>query len=512
MKTKYGFYLLMLTFHLIACHDSLDCQNEPSKPNKEQGSYIDMSIIQNDDAIISRSLHSRNSVGDDIISDITFYLTDQCRIKTATGYEPGLVIEDIVKGTEIQQTGNLVKVKAHTKLENGIYLVIAIANSEHLKWNKQIKDTLQIFENISYNKELINQATSPYYFLMTNSGKSFIYPDFPKPEDIIINNKSFLSQFLSFLNTPENTRHSVINLNNNSSENPAKVNIYLDRFVAAIDAKSDNVIPTIKPYFDIINNDLSFTLNGFVTLNSPLIQNLIEISQFYTDDFEGGSIVLGDFLSTPYVFDFQENIEDMGWYNQIDTYSKIDSNNQVVDYKDASVKNRFNLQRKYVPENNTSTTGPPINNFFITNCRQGYVTGVIFQVKEINNHSFYVIKNGLQNKLYKYNKNDADEVNQIPSNAIKYEEGVMYYTYFIPDLYQYAKGQHYDVDLFYSVMRNTIYTLHLSSLSSLGGIYPGGDLPNPGNPDEEIDEDNLIKLGIKILVNPWIDGKTDIEL
>lgn len=85
-----------------------------------------------------------------------------------------------------------------------------------------------------------------------------------------------------------------------------------------------------------------------------------------------------------------------------------------------------------------------------------------------------------------------------------YEKGIMYYTFYIKD--QNYVGP--DQNPYYSIMRNTIYGLNVTTLLKIGTDIPGEWEPDPEKP---IDQKELYML-VKTEVNPWVLSNQDISL
>lgn len=86
-----------------------------------------------------------------------------------------------------------------------------------------------------------------------------------------------------------------------------------------------------------------------------------------------------------------------------------------------------------------------------------------------------------------------------------FEDGVMYYTYFIKD-------NNYNT---YGIFRNTWYQLLVTEVTNFGDDIPGGWVPddptvNP-DPTTPVDDDKLY-LRVKLLVNKWVANVTNVHL
>lgn len=91
------------------------------------------------------------------------------------------------------------------------------------------------------------------------------------------------------------------------------------------------------------------------------------------------------------------------------------------------------------------------------------------------------------------------------TKVMVFEDGAMYYTFFIKD-------DNYDC---YGIFRNTWYQLLVTEITNFGDDVPGGWHPddptaNP-NPDTPVVDEKLY-IKVKILVNKWVSNVTTIHL
>lgn len=91
-----------------------------------------------------------------------------------------------------------------------------------------------------------------------------------------------------------------------------------------------------------------------------------------------------------------------------------------------------------------------------------------------------------------------------------YEDGVMYYTFYIKDQNYVSETEEDVLEHYYSVMRNTIYNLNVTTLVKIGTDIPGGWGPDP-KPTDPIDTKELYML-VKTVVNDWVLSNEDISL
>jgi hypothetical protein len=90
-----------------------------------------------------------------------------------------------------------------------------------------------------------------------------------------------------------------------------------------------------------------------------------------------------------------------------------------------------------------------------------------------------------------------------------YESGTMYYTYYIKDNNYYlpqTTDEHY-----YSIMRNSAYSLTARSLQRIGDDIPFGWTPDTNNFGNPIDSQNAC-MQIDLVVNKWVLNSYDIDL
>lgn len=164
----------------------------------------------------------------------------------------------------------------------------------------------------------------------------------------------------------------------------------------------------------------------------------------------------------------------------------------------------------YVSENRPTIK---INsNGVVTAAEQGQTTAVIFRVVALKD-------NNPVGTFYAYNDIAYADLASLPSalgdlsgktNADLrkmgihvYENGVMYYTYFIKD-----PNPNYQLDgeNYYGVFRNSIYNLNVKTISKLGD-----DVPDNGeNPTNPVDPEDA-KISVELTINDWVLNDIDID-
>lgn len=189
------------------------------------------------------------------------------------------------------------------------------------------------------------------------------------------------------------------------------------------------------------------------------------------------------------------------------TYKTMDGDTGVADLTTGGQYN----DTAYVSENRP--TIKVNSNGVVTAARQGQTTAVIYRVVAQKGGS------ALTSTFYAYNDiayaNLADlpaSLGDLSSLSIGdlrklgihvYENGVMYYTYFIKDpntAYQLGG------DDYYGVFRNSIYNLNITKISKLGDDVPD----DSRNPEEPVDPEDA-KMSVELTVNDWVLNDINIE-
>ena len=111
------------------------------------------------------------------------------------------------------------------------------------------------------------------------------------------------------------------------------------------------------------------------------------------------------------------------------------------------------------------------------------------------------------------NRQEAISGWRIKYNIRVYTDGLMYYLYFIKDenYRQIQSGeQSAQPEQYYSVMRNTVYKLNITSLGAIGTDIPGGW--NPDVIEDNPVDDTSLYMQVEVQANPWVVSQTDITL
>jgi len=307
---------------------------------------------------------------------------------------------------------------------------------------------------------------------------------------------------------------------NNSLANPAKVTIKVDRVACKIVDETTN--PNIADLEYATNNLIDgVTIKGYTILNVNREFNLIQ--QWGTDN-AGGITLDSEVLSTPLYSNGPKVKHADQYFHNIGEYTTLDKiNGEIVGIIDETIgtNDLFTKTPIYTTENRPTimelgTTGMTAG--------RGEATGVIYKVQAryegIDKETFYAYNGIAYNTIGELQALPAFEGKILPSSdnpklralGIKvYENGVMYYTYFIrdPNIAHQYEGKNY-----YGVFRNSTYKLKINSISSLGDDVPGGGAVDPtepgelGNPPIDADEAHI---EITLTVNPWIINVLGID-
>jgi len=326
-------------------------------------------------------------------------------------------------------------------------------------------------------------------------------------------NGSFMMVNKCNSSTEDSGVYTVVNANN-SVNNPAVVNIFVDRVACKI--FDVTTTPSVEGLSTETNNIVGgVDVVGFVLLNVNKKFNLIQTWSKINDKDD-------DVLSTP-LYPGTGLIANQYFHNISEYTTIVKDGDRIVSLTDETIENVNLFVRGPVYTSENRPTIIEVDDKRITSGR-GETTGVIYKVQAkkggINTGTFYKYNNEVYTELAAIQAlPEFDGINlaskSIPERrglGIKvYENGVMYYTYFIRDpntAHQY-KGMNY-----YGVFRNSTYKLAVSNISSTGDDVPGGGVVDPeeggepGNPPIDTKE---AYISVKVTVNPWILNVISIE-
>ena len=311
----------------------------------------------------------------------------------------------------------------------------------------------------------------------------------------------------------------------NSINNPAIVTIDVDRVACKIldNTKTIGDVSGLTTASGNIITDVEMV--GFAILNVNKEFNLI---QTWNSNNSNGITLNANVLSTPlYTGGSDDIVADQYFYNigEFTTIEKDEDDNitGIVDKtidEDEDVFGIFNKDTVYTTENRPTIISYGEDEL---SAGRGETTGVIYKVQakkgENDMGTFYKYKNVFYDKI-----TDIAELSEFAGQTLPlkipelralgikvYENGVMYYTYFIrdPNVRHQYNGKNY-----YGVFRNSTYKLAINSISSIGDDVPGGAIVDPeisgepGNPPIESDE---AYIQVSVVVNKWVLNEIGID-
>lgn len=288
----------------------------------------------------------------------------------------------------------------------------------------------------------------------------------------------------------------------NTKSNPARATVYLDRLAVKIEPQvSENFQANFdnRPKENAFFENYTFTVKAAGLLNAATEFNL---EQLWGKDPE---TQLTQLLSPTRYYKPEEQYFDR-YYNTIKDYADAASAPFVPISESITDGYHLITTPLYCLENNspfydyTGSVITPENQ--VKTKYKGLTTGVIFKIQALNNNKagdFYQYRG----KYYTdsaadkqalataagVNIKDFDNPSLLRQNDIKvYEDGYIYYTYWIKDKNTAYSGEDYDLN--YAIVRNSYYKLKLNSLIDIGDDIPGGGY----SPDEPIDKIEQFEL------------------
>ena len=302
-----------------------------------------------------------------------------------------------------------------------------------------------------------------------------------------------------------NEKHSV--------NMPARVDVYVDRVVCKIYdvTKAPVEVGFSSPTKEFIDG---VDVLGFVLLNVNKKFNLIQTWSDY--DLYDEKI-----LSTPLTVSgiiAEQYFHNIGEYT---TLAKTDGVISSITDKTLGKDELFGSGPVYATENRPAIID--MDEEGITSGR-GETTGVIYKVQAKKNGensiTFYKYKNVLYNELTSINKFpefsgmdlNSMEIPDLRGLGIQvYEDGIMYYTYYIRDP---NTAHQLDKENYYAVFRNSSYRLEINKISLIGDDIPGGGVIDPeqeGGPGNPPIGRKEAFISVNLTVNPWVLNTLKID-
>ena len=307
----------------------------------------------------------------------------------------------------------------------------------------------------------------------------------------------------------------------NTIDEPLEVKISVDRAACKIvyEENDPNIEKLVISTGGIIDE---VEVVGLTLLNVNTKFNLI---QSWSKDNTDGLLLDAEVLSTPLHPDRETGkIADQYFHNIGDYTELTKTGNDITGITDLTIGKENDIFGKtpvYTTENRPTIFSMEDG---ALNAGRGETTGVIYKVQakkdNENVSTFYkykkVIYTDIANiqALTDFDEEtlgdlEAPELRALGINV--YENGVIYYTYFIrdPNVAHQYNGKNY-----YGVFRNSSYKLAVNSISSLGDDVPGGAIVDPetpgepGNPPINTEE---TYLQVVLEVNKWVVSNIVID-
>lgn len=320
---------------------------------------------------------------------------------------------------------------------------------------------------------------------------------------------------------------ATITTAHNSAATALNVPVKVDR--VAVKVKDATTTPTITDLTASTSLITGVDVIGFVPLNINKQFNLVQ---------KWNAVGSDQVLSTPlFVADGSANISSQYWFN-IGEYTELGKTGTTIEsITDKTVAADYAKGPIYMTENRPKYTQLSTNEY---TAGKGETSAVIYRVQAKgpsgNTPTFYKFLNIITTNLSDIQSQPTFDGNTIVQSATGvpadfpklrangiqvYEDGVMYYTYFIKDVNTNHQlgGKNY-----YGVFRNSVYSLTVNSIKKIGDDVPGGSV-NPVDPDPTvptdptdptdptnppIDEEEAY-ITVTVAINPWILNTIGID-
>ena len=475
MKIKSVFFTVMAVFAFMACdNEVLNISNELNEGDMKEKGYLVLNVTNPPTTRTSGENTDSGTAAESLITSLTVVLTD------VTGKIVSFSTQTIANG---------VSEKFEVALGTyDVYALINIPEEVEVELGKKIEQVIEVAEAID--------ATSGF------KGGSFFMV-----------NKCHNDADKAGVTVTINSSHSI--------SNPAAAFIYVDRVACKIvidTGKAPTITNLTSATGGVIKN---VEVEGIAALNVNKQFNLI---QTWNQLNAGGIPLDAKVLSTPLFTGTSQDLIAEQYFNNIGEFTTIqkDVDGKIIGILDETVGDGFYSKNPVYTTENRPTI---IANGDDLTAGRGETTGVIYKVKakkdgDTDLGTFYIFKNVFYTSIaaiQALQEFDGVELEDLSIPSLRalgikvYEEGVMYYTYFIRDPnvnYQY-KGKNY-----YGVFRNSTYKLAINTISSLGDDVPGGTIVDPTKPGEPgnppIDTEETY-IQVSVVVNKWILNTLNID-
>lgn len=295
----------------------------------------------------------------------------------------------------------------------------------------------------------------------------------------------------------------------NGVDNPVHVAAKVDRIASKVVDKTGEKSVNLEGEITTIKNSdgsaffgTTVDFKGYVLVNGNTQFNQIQQWKAGT-----GSIV-GTYVNTP----------SNAYYSPFTDFAQVDvdpDSKEVTAITDltATGVSPFTTGDTFTIEN----CPPFIENNKLT-AGAGQTTGVIYKAVANGGVTFYYVGGVVYTDLQKVNELSEFQGVDLTSLSIAelrakgvrvYQDGVMYYTYFIQDQ-NYTVSYNGTETKYYNVLRNSVYNLTVNKVTFIGDDVPGGGKVTPEKPNPPIDPDQVF-LDVTVTINPWVLNNIDID-
>lgn len=308
---------------------------------------------------------------------------------------------------------------------------------------------------------------------------------------------------------------------NNTLTSPAQAQVKVDRIAVRIEpdpkAQPTNISALTSLYPGFID---AVEIEGFALLNVNKQFNLL---QTWGTGNGSGTALTTDVLQTPL---YSTPLVADQYYQNISEYAEIEWNSTNPNIMTSLTDLTAGQSGVYKNETVYAIENRPTMMFFGADqptAGRGETTGVIYKAVASlggNASTFFEYDGTLYSDVNDIQALPAFDDTTLPATdfpALRghgirvYENGVMYYTYFILDP---NPAYVYNSLNYFGVFRNSIYRLAVNSLSALGDDVPGGGKVDPTQPGEggnpPINSDEAY-IQVSVTINPWVLNTIDID-
>jgi hypothetical protein len=474
MRMSFLFLAAIMVLGFAACSD--DVKNAPEVDTGQMQGYLTLSLAGN--------ANSRTAEGSE-------------------GNEAGAGNENVINNVTVLFTnsGGLITSKRHPSITGGVTESFKVDVGTHYVYVLVNDPGITVIENTTNINDLVETVANAVDGINGFKGGSFM--------------------MVNARNNSTEIGGAQVNINTtNTISNPAKVTIKVDRVaVKIVDITGD---PAVSALAAKTNNFVTgVDVKGYGLLN---VRKEFNVLQKWGMDNYGGDVLAYEVL-TGVQLDAVNSVKD-NFFLHIGTYTEIVKNISTMEVEEINVLStagNYTSTDKYMIENRPEIKFYGIANVDITAGR-GETSGVIYRVQAKNGSgdlpTFYVYRDVVYENLTALQANSefaSTDLSlltpgQLRAKGIRvYEDGIMYYSYFIKD----PNTLHtYGGDDYYGVFRNSVYKLNVNSIKDLGDDVPGGGTVDPNEPGEpenpDIDTEEAY-IQVTVTINPWVLNVIDID-